>query len=375
MSETIFGPGRLGFGCMRLPVTPDGQIDDGQLCQMFDRFLEAGLTYFDTAHPYMRERSEAAVGRCLVGRYPRESFLLADKCSHGYVHRPADVPALLERQLDDTGAGYFDVYLLHAVTAEFYQLYERCDAFAQVARFRDEGLVRHMGISFHDSPELLDRILTEHPEVEVVQLQLNYVDLDNPAVQSQACYDVATRHGKPVIVMEPVKGGGLTRLTTEARAALAEAGDGSPASFAIRFAASYPNVALVLSGMSMLAQVEDNVSYMAPDAFRPLDERERAAVERVRQIIKAQDSIPCTACRYCTAGCPRHIQIPDLFSCYNAKQVFGDFNSGFYYNNVYTGNGHGKASDCVRCGRCERECPQHLPIRELLQKVAAEYEA
>lgn len=367
-----FGSKKFGFGCMRLPVTEAGDIDDKLFCRMIDRYLEAGFTYFDTAHPYMSERSEAALRRCLVERYPRERFILTDKCSHMYVHEPADVPALFERQLEETGAGYFDIYLIHAVTAEFYKLYEHCQAFEQVKRFRDEGRVRHLGISFHDTPELLERVLTEHPEIEVVQLQFNYADLDNPAVQSKACYDVCERFGKPVIVMEPVKGGGLVNLPAEALDVLASAGEGSPASYAIRFAASYPQVKMVLSGMSTLEQVEDNISYMAD--FQPLTEAEHAAVDRVREILKAQDTIPCTACHYCTDGCPKHIRIPDLFSCYNAKQLFHDFNSGFYYRNVYTGNGHGKASDCIKCGKCERECPQRLPIRELLEKVAKEYE-
>ena len=259
---------------------------------------------------------------------------------------------------------------MHAMTAEYYPKYVACHAFEIAQELKAEGKIRHIGMSFHDKAQVLDRILSEHPEIEVVQLQFNYADYDDTGIQSYACYQVCEKYHKPVIVMEPVKGGSLINLPEEAKKVLDDLNGGSYASYAIRYCASFPQTFMVLSGMGDLAQMEDNISYMKE--FVPFCDAEYEAVEQVRRILKGQDSIACTACRYCTAGCPRKISIPDLFSCYNAKKQYQDWNSDFYYG-VHTAEG-GKASDCIACGKCEHVCPQHLPIRDLLKAVAAEFE-
>ena len=235
---------------------------------------------------------------------------------------------------------------------------------------KEEGKVRHVGISFHDRAEVLEQILTEYPQIEVVQIQLNYLDFDDPAVQSRKCYEVCRKFGKPVIVMEPVKGGNLVKLPEEAKTVLDQLHGGSPASYAIRFAASFPGIAMVLSGMSNMEQMQDNISFMKD--FKPLNEEEMEAVKKVQQIFREKDLIPCTACGYCTEGCPKHIAIPDLFAVMNARMLDHDRNADDY-NEVHTSEGR-KASDCIKCGKCEKACPQHLPIRELLVSVAKEFE-
>lgn len=354
----------FGFGCMRLPMK-DGEVDAGQFARMVDEFLAAGFTYFDTAHGYLDEKSETAIRDGLVRRHPREAFQLADKLTAQYFKKEEEIRPFVLKQLKLTGVDYFDVYLLHAVTADSYEKFTRCNAFAVLEKLRAEGKIRRLAISFHDKADLLDRVLTEHPEIEAVQIQFNYADYDDPTIQSGAVCDVCRRHGKPVIVMEPCKGGGLTDLPEEAKAVLAPLG-GTPASYAIRFAASQPGVALVLSGMSDLDQLRENIAFMQD--FRPLDDRERAAVDRVRVLLRGLDTIPCTGCSYCTAGCPKRIPIPELFACYNKKQRYKDWNSNYYYGIAVRDKG--KASDCIACGRCEKTCPQHLSIRALLQEVA-----
>lgn len=245
----------------------------------------------------------------------------------------------------------FDFYLMHAQSMKNFEHFKACRAYETAFALKAEGKVRHVGISFHDSAEMLDRILTEYPQLEAVQLQFNYVDYDDPAVQSRRCYEVCRKHGKPVIVMEPVKGGNLADLPEDAAAVLDALHGGSSASYAIRFAAGFPGIRMVLSGMSDLRQVEDNIAFMRD--FKPLDETELAAVKRVQEIFRSKSLIPCTACRYCTAGCPQHISIPDLFAVMNAKQIHRDWNADYYYDETYTKSG-GRASDCIRCGKCER---------------------
>jgi hypothetical protein len=231
--------------------------------------------------------------------------------------------------------------------------------------------VRHVGISFHDTPEMLDRILTDYPQIELVQIQFNYLDFDDPAIQSRAVYETARRHGKPLVIMEPVKGGRLVELPEEAESVFSALGEGSPASYAIRFAAGFEGVMMVLSGMSTIAQMEDNTAFMAD--FRPLDETERAAVDEVRRIFKTKNFVPCTACRYCTPGCPAGIAIPDVFAAVNAQKLHENWDGRSYYAAV-CGKAGAKASDCVGCGQCESVCPQHLEIRRLLREAAAGFE-
>ena len=360
----------FGFGCMRLPLK-DGEIDLAETSRMVDYFLEQGFNYFDTAHGYLQGRSETALKACLTSRHPRDSYILTDKLTGSFFKTEADIRPFFQSQLEACGVDYFDFYLMHAQSATFYQHFKKCRAYETAFALKAEGKIKHVGISFHDHAEVLEQILTDYPEIEVVQIQFNYVDYDDPAVQSRECYEVCRRHGKPVLVMEPVKGGNLVNLPEEARKVLDELHGGSPASYAIRFAAGFPGITMVLSGMSSMEQMKDNLSYMKD--FQPLNETELEAVKKVQRIFRGMNLIPCTACRYCTDGCPRQIAIPDLFAVMNTKQIYHDWNADFYYNNVYTGAGR-LASDCIQCGRCEKACPQHLPIRRLLTEIAAEFD-
>ena len=360
----------FGFGFMRLPMK-DGEIDTEETKRMVDAFLDAGFNYFDTAHGYHKEKSEIALRECLTSRYPRESYVLADKLTENYFKTEADIRPVLEEQLAACGVEYFDFYLMHSQCALNYPHFKACRAYETAFALKAEGKVRHVGISFHDRAEVLEQILTEYPEIEVVQIQFNYLDYDDPAVQSRKCYEVCVKHGKPVIVMEPVKGGNLVNLPEEAKDVLDELHGGSPASYALRFAAGFPGMMMVLSGMSSMEQMRDNLSFMAD--FRPLNDTELASIARVQAIFRGKHLIPCTSCRYCTDGCPKHIAIPDLFATMNTRQLYHDWNAGYYYD-IHTMDGR-KASDCVKCGKCEHVCPQHLPIRKLLEDVAKEFES
>ncbi len=362
---------KLGFGCMRLPMSNE-EVDTAQMKKMVDMFLERGFNYFDTAHGYVGGKSETALKECLTSRYPRERYILTDKLSTHHFNKEEEIRPLFESQLEACGVDYFDFYLMHAQDENIFAKFERCNAYKVAYGFKAEGKIRHFGISFHDRAEVLEKILKAHPEIEVVQIQFNYVDYEDPSVESRKVYEVCEKYGKPVIVMEPIKGGSLLNLPDEAQKLYDELGGGSNASYAIRFAAGFDNIMMVLSGMSNVENMEDNTSYM--QEFQPLDRREMEAVEKVVEIFRAQNLIPCTACRYCMEECPKGISIPDLFALMNAKKRFGNWNTDYYYNNIHTGEGR-KASDCLRCGKCERICPQHLNIRELLENVAAEFEA
>ena len=360
----------FGFGCMRLPMQGD-KIDYAELNKMIDKFIESGFNYFDTAHGYHEGKSEIAVHDCLVSRYPRDRYLLANKLTAPYFNSEEEIRPFFESQLKICGVDYFDFYLMHAQSKEIYAKFKRCHAYEQGLKLKAEGKIKHFGISFHDTADVLDEILTDYPPVEFVQIQLNYVDYDDPAVQARKCLEVCNKHGKPVIVMEPVKGGNLVNLPAEAKKYFEELGDASAASYAIRFAAGCEGVFMTLSGMSNMAQLEDNLSYMKD--FKPLDEKERQAVNDVCAVFKSMNLIPCTACRYCTDGCPKKISIPDLFACLNTKNIYHDWNTDYYYAEVHTKT-RGKASDCIECGKCEQACPQHLQIRQLLKDVAKEFE-
>ncbi len=346
----------FGFGMMRLPMVGE-DVDIPQTCDMVDAFLAAGFNYFDTAHPYIQGKSEEAIKACLTSRYPRDAYILTDKLTSSCFESEGDIRPLIDAQLDACGVEYFDFILLHAVSSRRYPFYQQTHAFEVLQALKAQGKTRHVGMSFHDTADVLDDILTQHPEIEVVQLQLNYVDWEDNRVQSHACYDVCVKHGKPVIVMEPVKGGSLVNLPQEATALMTS---GSPASYAVRFAASHENVMMVLSGMSDRAQMADNVSYMRH--FQPLTQEEMGVIDRVRTIYQGLHRIPCTACRYCTDGCPAGIPIPDVFAAFNAKMEKKE-------ETAYAALEH-NASDCLKCGKCEKICPQKLHIRELLEAVA-----
>ena len=361
---------KFGFGFMRLPMDGD-QVDIPQTTQMVAEYLNTGFTYFDTAHGYLQGKSELALKSCLTSRYPRDRYVLTDKLTNFFFQSEADIRPFFQSQLEACGVDYFDFYLMHAQHEEKFAYFKMHRAYETAFALKAEGKIRHVGISFHDRAEVLDRILTEYPQIEVVQIQFNYVDYNDPAVQSRLCYEVCRKHNKPVIVMEPVKGGNLVNLPQQARDVLDALHGGSPASYAIRFAAGFPGIVMVLSGMSDLAQLRENVSLM--QNFKPLNEQELAAIAQVQQIFRSMHLIPCTACRYCVDGCPKHIAIPDLFSLMNTWKLHHNHNAIYYYDSVYTAPGS-RASDCVRCGKCEAACPQHLPIRELLEQVAAELE-
>ncbi len=359
----------FGFGFMRLPMKGD-EVDYEETTKMVDAFMDNGFNYFDTAHGYIGGKSEIALRECLVKRYPREDYILANKLTFNFFEKEEDILPCFEAQLEACGVEYFDFYLMHAQNAELFERYKRCRAYETAFELKAQGRVKNVGLSFHDKAEVLDQILTEYPQIDVVQIQFNYADYDDPGVESRKCYEVCVKHNKPIIVMEPVKGGNLVNLPDDAQAVFDALEGGSNASYALRFAASYEQVMMVLSGMSNMEQMEDNLSFMKD--FQPLSEEEFAAVWKVCDIFKAQDLIPCTFCKYCVDGCPMNISIPDLFSDMNCIRRYVGWNGEWHYN-MHT-SGKGKASECIECGLCEEACPQHLSIRELLKQVATEFE-
>ena len=368
----MFEGKKLGFGLMRLPLTDandKGSIDIEALKEMVDTFMEQGFTYFDTAWMYCAFKSENAVKEALTDRYPRDRYTLTTKLHASYLKTKEDRDRIFEEQRQKTGVDYFDYYLIHAIDQELYSIYNEMDCFNWLIEKKKQGLVKHIGFSYHDSAEFLDQVLTEHPEMEFVQLQMNYLDWESAEVQSRKCYEVASKHGKPVIVMEPVKGGTLADVPVEVRESFAAYHpDLSVPSWAIRFVASLDNVAMVLSGMSNMEQLMDNISYMKE--FVPMNAKETELVHKAAEMIKDSIAIPCTGCSYCTEGCPMQIAIPDLFRVYNKSKrgEITDVEANEEYRQL-TESG-GKARECLACGQCQVACPQHLEIINYLKDVA-----
>lgn len=366
---------KLGFGGMRLPLlNPDDptSIDQEKLNQMVDTFLAAGFTYFDTAYGYHEGHSEAAFKKALSDRHDRNEFLLADKMPTFLVTGSDDYESIFQTQLARCGVDSFDYYLLHNLNRHTYESTVDFGGFEYMARLKAEGRIHRMGFSFHDTPEMLEEILTNYPHMEFVQLQLNYLDWDSPIIQARRCYETAKKHGKPVIVMEPVKGGGLADLPETAEQILKDAlPEMSCASWAMRYAATLENVTMVLSGMSNLAQIKDNISIMKD--FTPLSCKEASLLDKASRIIRDATAIPCTNCRYCVDTCPSNLDIPGYFAIYNTYEQFKTLDHHkFQYNRQIVGRG--KASECVQCRQCESHCPQHIDITSHLNTIAAVFE-
>ncbi len=372
--ERYFGEStpKLGFGLMRLPKLADGSIDIEQTKQMVDMFMEAGLTYFDTAYVYDNGESEKAAKAALVDRYPRESYTLCTKlCAWMGDHSEKAAKQQFYTSLERTGAGYFDYYLLHALQRNNYKLYDEYHIWDFVKEQKAKGLIKYYGFSFHADPELLEELLTDHPDVDFVQLQINYADWENPGVASRRCWEIARKHGKSITIMEPVKGGALADPVSGVQEVLKKADpNASFASWAIRFAASLDGIITVLSGMSNTAQMADNLSYMK--AFKPLDENERNVIRRAQAVLNGDDSIPCTGCHYCTGGCPMSIPIPEIFTIKNRQKGNEAFRGRREYTIATTGKG--KASDCIECGQCVNACPQQIDVINRLKDCADQFE-
>lgn len=364
--SNLFPQKKLGFGLMRLPKK-DGHIEVERVAAMADRFIEQGFTYFDTAYVYAG--SEEAFREAVVRRYPREAFTVADKMAGWVMDSRLTPEKMFEESLQRCGVTYFDYYLLHSLNRSRLVTYDKKDCWGFIRRKKDEGKIRHIGFSFHGEPELLEEILEAHPEVEFVQLQINYVDWDNEAIWSGRNYEICCRYGKEIVVMEPVKGGFLADLPPKAKEVFAGVRpEASDASWALRYAASLPGVAMVLSGMGAESQMNENLTTFSD--FRPLDEREQKAVARVREIVLSAPSIQCTACRYCCKGCPQGIDIPEIFKADNMIRLFGEhIRPHLYYDNLLA-TGGARAGECIACGQCESVCPQHLPVIRLLQEAS-----
>ena len=359
---------KLGFGLMRLPKLADGSFDMEQVCQMADAFLANGFTYFDTAFVY--EGSEEAFRKAVVERHPRESFTIASKLAGWRLKEGFGPEEMLAETMSRMGVDYIDYYLLHSLQETHGTIYEDNGCWEFITRKKEEGVLKHIGFSFHGSPEYLEQLLQLHPEVEFVQLQINYADWDNASICSRRNYEICEKYGKSVIVMEPAKGGLLANVIPEARKVFDEADpNASSASFALRYAASLPAVKVVLSGMSLMSQMEDNLNIFAD--FKPLSDAEKEIVNRAANVILSSKTVPCTSCRYCVDGCPMGITIPRVFTFYNMLQSFGEHQRPHSLYKELVEGGSGRAADCIQCGQCESVCPQHISIIEKLQDASA----
>ena len=374
MSINVKEMPKLGFGLMRLPET-DGVIDLEEVCRMADLYMDAGLTYFDTAYPYHGGRSEVALKEAVVKRYPRDSFTIATKLPIWILNNKEDRDRIFNEQLERTGSDYFDFYLLHSVENGNIEKYERLDCFNWGLEKKKEEKIRHFGFSFHGTPDLLTQVLDAHPETEFVQIQLNYADWENPVVRSGQLYQILHERDIPIIIMEPAKGGTLASLKPELEEKFkALRPDASIASWAFRFVGSLPGVMTILSGMTHEDQMKDNISTFTH--FEPLSQEEKETVEEVRRIMMDIPLIGCTSCRYCCDGCPMKISIPDVFRALNTMTLYNDvFRPKAYYNGIVSSTSGGRASDCIACGQCESVCPQHLPVIELMQEAAGKLDA
>jgi predicted aldo/keto reductase-like oxidoreductase len=366
---------KLGFGLMRLPKIPGGNgkdIDKAQTADMVDRFLERGFSYFDTAFVYDNGESEKTAGEVLVGRYPRDKFQLATKLPIWDLKKKEEMQEIFDIQLERTGAKYFDNYLIHGINKGNAKVIEECGAWDHAKSLKERGLARHIGFSFHSTADHLDEVFDKHPEAEFVQIQLNYADWESKEVQSRLCYEVAVKYGKKVLVMEPVRGGALAAFPPEIREIFFRAApDKNLASWALRFVGSLPQAEMVLSGMSDMSQLLQNMDTF--DNMEPLTAAELAVIAEALEALSKIPTVPCTACKYCVDSCPEKIGIPGLIKLYNDYYTYRNLDSNKRRYDMVTGNG-GKASSCIKCGECERHCPQNIPIRDTLEKVAKVFE-